>query len=87
MKVRRVKKTKKVDDHTDIDEEWLYYVYSTVLKRSEEEFMTSTPAKIIKQIDIHTKFVNNSESDNDNNKPKHKEGVITSAGFTVTNRR
>lgn len=46
--------------------------------------MTSTPAKIIKQIDIHTKFVNNSESDN--NKSKHKEGVITSAGFSVSNR-
>lgn len=36
-----------------IDVEWLYYLYTTVLGKSEEEFWKSTPAKIYSQLDCH----------------------------------
>lgn len=33
--------------------DWLYYVYTTILKRSEKEFWNSTLRKVVSQISIH----------------------------------
>ena len=33
--------------------DWLYYVYTTILKRTEDEFWKSTLRKVVSQISIH----------------------------------
>ena len=33
--------------------DWLYYVYTTILKRTEDEFWKSTLRKVVSQIGIH----------------------------------
>lgn len=34
--------------------DWLYYCYTTILGKDESEFWEATPAKIIKQLEIHS---------------------------------
>lgn len=51
----------------------MFYAYTTILGKSEEEFWRATPRRIFKQIDIHK----------DVNKPKNKKsknGVNEVAG-------
>ena len=59
-----------------------------MLKRSEKEFLESTPSKIIRQIEIHSEFVSNSKGNSENNRNKNKfeKGIVTSQGFYVSNR-
>lgn len=46
---------KKVIDE-DIDLDFLFYCYTSILNKSENEFWKSTPRKIFSQMDIYNKL-------------------------------
>lgn len=37
-----------------MDLDWLYYAYTTILNRTEDDFWNSTPKKIYSQLKLHT---------------------------------
>lgn len=49
-----IKILKKVIDE-DIDLDFLFYCYTSILNKSEDEFWKSTPRKIFSQMDIYNK--------------------------------
>lgn len=67
---------KKVDYEEDIDLDFLYYAYTTILGKSEEEFWRATLAKVYKQLEIH----------NEINSPKNRSrrNENKSSGETVS---
>ena len=48
--------------------DFLYYAYTTILGKSEEEFWRATPAKVYKQLEIHNEInaPKNRKARNDN---------------------
>lgn len=44
----------------------MYYAYTTILGKSEEEFWRATPAKVYKQLEIHNE-INSSKGRNSRN--------------------
>ena len=46
----------------------MYYFYTTVLGKSEEEFWKATPAKIFKQLDIHKDIISSRVKNNTSKK-------------------
>lgn len=57
---------KKVIDE-DIDLDFLFYCYTSILNKSEDEFWKSTPRKIFSQTDIYNKL-NGKENTKDKTK-------------------
>lgn len=43
--------------------DWLYYVYTTILKRTESEFWHSTLRKVVSQISIHNNLYKNEKQE------------------------
>lgn len=63
----------------DIDEEWLYYAFTTILGKSEKEFLESTPKKIYGQLRQHSKFLEERNRGNKNT-TKNKNGIRETRG-------
>ncbi|ASY51640.1 hypothetical protein ABE450_001075 [Clostridium perfringens] len=60
-----------------MDLDWLYYCYTTILGKREEEFWEATPAKVFKQIEVHSDFINrNKRSNNINNSHEIKDEAV-----------
>jgi hypothetical protein len=55
----------------EIDVDWLYYVYTTILKRQEREFWEATLRKVISQINIHNDLYRN-----DNKKQNNASNIV-----------
>lgn len=47
--------------------DWLYYCYTTILGKTEEEFWEATPAKVISQIEIHSDIISSKTRANKKN--------------------
>ena len=52
--------------------DWLYYCYTTILGKSEKDFWEATPAKIFKQIEVHSEFINSKTSKNKKSNNSHE---------------
>jgi hypothetical protein len=61
-------------ESNEIDIDWLYYVYTTILKRQEREFWGATLRKVISQINIHNDL-HKSQNDNNNTSNTVKENT------------
>lgn len=72
-----IKTLKKVIDE-DIDLDFLFYCYTSILNKSEDEFWESTPRKIFSQMDIYNKL---NGKGNENTKDKTNNIV---QGETIT---
>ncbi|MCJ8343834.1 MAG: hypothetical protein MJH09_13485 [Cetobacterium sp.] len=46
----------------------MYYCYTTILGKSEEEFWQATPAKVFKQLDIHKEIISSQVKNKNSNK-------------------
>ncbi|WWU66503.1 hypothetical protein QJR26_09010 [Clostridium baratii] len=46
-----------------MDIDWLYYCYTTILGKSEDEFWRATPAKVYKQLEIHSEVISKKTND------------------------
>ena len=46
----------------------MYYCYTTILGKSEDEFWQATPAKVFKQLDIHKEIIASRIKNNTSNK-------------------
>ena len=55
-----------VSNNKEIDIDWLYYVYTTILNRQEREFWNSTLRKVISQINIHNDLYKNQGKNSEN---------------------
>ena len=64
------------DENSDIDVDWLLYCYTTILKRSEKDFWSSSPAMVFKQLDIHMEL-NRKASEQQSDKPEKKSSKQT----------
>lgn len=58
-------------ESNEIDIDWLYYVYTTILKRQEREFWGATLRKVISQITIHNDLYKN-----DNKKKNNASNIV-----------
>ena len=77
---------KKVDSSSqeDIDLDYLYYIATTMLGWTEEQFFSSTIKHIMKQINIHMKINNPDARDKVENKETNSKGKVeNSQVFTV----
>lgn len=50
----------------------MYYCYTTILGKSEKEFWEATPAKIFKQIEVHSEFINKKNIRSNSNNNSHE---------------
>ena len=64
------------DENSDIDVDWLLYCYTTILRRSEKDFWSSSPAMVFKQLDIHMEL-NRKASEQQSDKPEKKSSKQT----------
>lgn len=54
----------------------MYYCYTTILGKSEQEFWEATPRRIFKQLDIH-KEINTPKKNKSKNSYEEAKGEIT----------
>lgn len=64
---------KKTVSKEEVDVDYLYYMYVTVLNRSERDFWSSTLRKVISQINMHIDLHNKSNGELKNQKSKNKD--------------
>ncbi|WP_338630409.1 hypothetical protein [Clostridium baratii] len=59
-----------------MDIDWLYYCYTTILGKSENEFWCATPAKVYKQLEIHSEVISKKSNSNRSNDMKKNSNEI-----------